>query len=192
MASSPAVANDLLPLNDGLFVIDSRLCSMQLADMMHPYGDGIAAWTLSISGSDISNNYESTCRSSDVVASGDQVRFTALCSGEGDEWAEEWTVQISGKDAITMESGETLVRCDSKLSLDANLPTTVDLIEFWHDANGDCRGSTNLEVSMPGCGKRDLLDEMLAQRGWCYTQPHWSGSENIWHLCLDELRQASN
>lgn len=83
--------------------------------------------------------------------------------------------------------GRSFPRCGSDLTKDSNNPSTKILLENWHEANSGCRGSSDPEISLPACGKRNAFDEILGQRGRCYTQGFWSNADNIWHVCRDEV-----
>ncbi len=187
MGVPSAIGNDLLPLNDGLYVTDARLCSMSLQDMFHPYGDLVGATTRTVDGRTFSSNYESSCETSDVSQDGDEVTFDLTCSGEGEEWTDKSTLLVSGKDGFTDDIGREYARCDSDLTRETVAPTTRDLIVQWQEANSLCRGSSDPDTSLPNCGARDVLTGFLEDRGWCYTQPHWSGADNMWHVCIGEL-----
>lgn len=188
--STYVMAGDLLPLNDGLYVTDPRLCDMSTDEIYHAYGDGIGLWTRALEGTTL-YSYESACETQRIDRMGDHVSFNALCAGEGEEWQESWTFEIPNKNNFIEDDGRgrSFLRCASKLTVDQNLPTTADLLESWHAANTACRGSTDPDVSATGCAKREVYDEQLAQRGWCYTQEHWSGADNVWHVCRSELER---
>ena len=186
LPATATCAGDLLPLNDGLYVVDRRLCVMELEQMHQAYGDGVAAYTRSLEGNLLSDNYESACRTSAVSVDVARVNYTALCSGEGEEWEVPSELVVDGKDRFEIDH-RAFVRCGSKSATEANTPATSDLITMWHTSNGTCRGSSDPESYLPECGKRELLDQLITQRGWCYTQPGWSGAQNIWHVCSEEL-----
>lgn len=191
MSTSLTMASDMLPLNDGLYVGDARLCSMSLADMHHAYGDRMGFYTRTINGRDISDNYESGCTTNDVSMDGIDAVADSTCSAEGEEWPAELRFVVPSKDRFTQvfdDSSYDFMRCGSPDTVDTNAPTTTDLVALWHEANGTCRGSSDPDAYLPACGQRDLLDTMLAGRGWCYTQEHWSGADNVWHVCLTALK----
>ena len=68
------------------------------------------------------------------------------------------------------------------------MPSTADLLVSWNTANASCRGSSDTDIYVPACAKRDVYDEQLIQRGWCYTQDNWS-EESMWQVCQSELQQ---
>lgn len=183
-----AQAQDLLPLNDGMFVIDARLCAMEMQDMFEAYGDLVAVASFSLAGRTLGNNYDTSCETANVRQSGAEVNFDLLCSGEGEEWTDPSRFIVEGKDKVENREYRTYLRCGSALTEETNIPSTPVAIERWHAANSDCRGSTDAETSLIGCGARDAWDEILEARGWCYTQPNWSGSQNLWHVCVDEVQ----
>lgn len=187
--SSQATAGDLLPLNDGLYVTDARLCDMTLEEITFAYGDRVASWTRLLEGTSIST-YESTCNTRQIDANGDQVSFNVLCTGEGEEWEEAWTFEIPNKDSFIEDGGRggSFLRCASQLAADPNVPSTADLLVSWNTANASCRGSSDPDIYVPACAKRDVYDEQLIQRGWCYTQDNWS-EESMWQVCQSELQQ---
>ena len=50
--------------------------------------------------------------------------------------------------------------------------------------NVQCRGGTSDNQTTDWhCGARDLLDEMLYARGWCYLSPGQVMSDAQWHKC---------
>lgn len=189
--SFPAHGNDLLPLNDGVFVTDARLCSMDVQDMFDAYGDLVAAATFSLNGRQLTNNYDTGCETANVQQTDDEVTFDLVCSGEGEEWTEPSRFVVDGKDKVEDAGYRTYFRCGSELTKDTNIPSTQDAIKSWHAANSDCRGSSDEETSLLGCGARDAWDEVLEARGWCYTQPHWIGAQDMWHLCLESVQASS-
>lgn len=186
--SISAYGQDLLPLNDGIFVTDARLCAMEMQDMFEAYGDLVAVASFSLAGRRLTNNYDTSCETTNIRQTGTEMNFDLHCSGEGEEWAETKRFIVDGKDKIEDQNYRTYLRCGSELTREANSPSTLVAIERWHAANSDCRGSTDNETSLLGCGARDAWDEVLESRGWCYTQPNWIGAQNLWHVCLEDLQ----
>jgi hypothetical protein len=56
-------------------------------------------------------------------------------------------------------------------------PSTEELLESWHQANGLCRGGSGDEP-MAWCAVRDGIDEVLSIRGWCYGKQGQAGFES--------------
>jgi hypothetical protein len=96
------------------------------------------------------------------------------------------STKFPNKDSFLL-LGERFVRCGSRLAEDRNLPVSAELISKWGTANEICRGEADPEKYLPQCGRRELLSELLQQRGWCYTQPDWAGAQNMWHVCRSEF-----
>lgn len=55
-----------------------------------------------------------------------------------------------------------------------------NLIQRWHEANYQCRGGSGDE-SKQACGKRDVLDELLDDRGYCHGKIGEYPIDNKWH-----------
>jgi hypothetical protein len=186
--STHSTAGDLLPLNDGRYVTDARLCDMSIDDMYHVYGDGVGIWTRILEGTTL-YSYEWGCETQQIDRMGDYVSFNAVCAGEGDEWKESWTFKIPNKNNFIEDGGRgrSFLRCTSKLTADQNLPTSSELLDSWRATNMACQSSTDTGISVSACAKKEVYEEQLNQRGWCYTQDHWRGEDNIWHVCTAEL-----
>lgn len=185
--ANPGHSEEFLPLNDGLFVADNRLCVHSLEQMFDAYGDLIAVWTRTIDGTTYSTNYEASCTTQRVSRSGDNVDFTAICSVEGDELTENFALTLVSKDTFVTE-GKTFNRCGSKAAAEGR-PTTAELIQLAVNAEADCRGSSDPEDAEKGCAQGELLYKLLYARGICITEDGWSPQQEMWHVCWSELRE---
>lgn len=61
--------------------------------------------------------------------------------------------------------------------------TIPSLVEEWYEANRDCRGSTNPQISIAGCSRRAQLQRRLRANGMCFGRPGESGYQMGWHVC---------
>lgn len=184
---SPSRAMEQLPFKDGLYVADHRFCLLNGEQASDAYGDWMGAWTRSISKSNYSNNYELFCEIQKVSRTGQAVKAVAECSEEGDESHKVLEFKAVSRDSFVVD-GKRFDRCGSDASIDTQIPTTAELIKLATEANADCRGLGS-PASDIACAKRDLLDGFLYRRGMCSTEPHWSASQEIWHVCHDILRK---
>jgi hypothetical protein len=66
----------------------------------------------------------------------------------------------------------------------ANTWSDATLLQREAVENEGCRGGPgNDNKTWEHCGARDILDEQLKDRGWCYGKPGQYGSQMEWHRC---------
>lgn len=181
-------AKERLPFNNGLYAADHRFCLLRLEQGYDVYGGWIGQWTRSLSDGLYSNNFELDCEIQKYSRSGQTIKAVAECSGEGDDSRVNLKFRFISQDSFVID-GKRFDRCGSDGSVDKQIPSTSELIKLAVKANADCRGLPEPESSI-ACGKRDLLDGFLYQRGMCSTEPDWPASQEIWHVCHDSLRKS--
>lgn len=159
LASASAHAQPL-PFLDGRYVTDASLCPLSDQEMANRHGDMIGTMVRIIRGDQIFDGGEMFCTVGTVNVTGENVRFRAECSSEGE------TETVNGRYVRVSASsfrlgGNTFSLCDATTPTPAAASSQSASSGGWYDEEFQrCDGST---VDMIQCvnGLRDHWDSRL-------------------------------
>lgn len=187
MIATPALAATL-PFENGRYVSDPELCSLDDEQMVFTYGDKVAALTRLIEDDWISDSYEVSCKVTEVSEVGKDIKSKALCGGEGEEWEVEVEYTKVSRNAFRLY-GQLFRRCESDAAIvgyeDGLDATTQEIVALYYDANSGCRGGAGNDPQTYGaCGARDAYSRLLEERDWCWGQNATAGFQEFWAPCV--------
>lgn len=188
LASSTATAEPGLPIPDGRYTTDYRLCMPTDQSHIDMLGDLVGAYVRNIAGHYITNDYEMECEIQKVTTKENVSNFTADCQAEGD--IERVHGRYTRIDDQSFRLGDRIFRLCSSSN---NTPTdnvyqltlsAQQLIRAERKHNSFCRGG-----GLPGdeitkaCGIRDEYGSLLLKLGWCFGKKGQAGYQMQWHVC---------
>ena len=146
-----------------------------------------------IKGPSIDNNYEMFCTVLKVRSKGQEIVFDAICDAEGEKERIQATYMRLTDSSFRL--GQRVFKlCGTASSVqkypEVTAPPEV-IVYLWHEADDDCRGLLAAHPKMhTGCMTRDVYDQMLKERGWCYGRRGDEASyEYRWHVCAPDSLQ---
>jgi len=159
VGASPVLAQPL-PFTDGKYVTDASLCPLNDDQMIQRHSDMLGDFVRVINGDQLTDAYEMFCTVKKVTVKGNDVRFRALCDGEGHaETVNGRYVRISST-AFRL-GGQTFRLCTAGAQVATPAPTSAISSGDWSAQVGqECAGTT---VDMMQCVNRlrDQWDRRL-------------------------------